>query len=209
MSRIISGTARGRHIKVPPGGTRPTTDRVRESLFAALDHLIGGFAGKHVLDLYAGSGALGLEAASRGAEVAVLVERDRRTAAVARENAGVVGAAGVRVVPAAVSAFLAGAPASFDVVLADPPYDLPAAHLEAVLERICAGWLADGAIVVVERATQGGGFRWPTRIVPLQHRTYGGTTLWYGRRALDGQDGRRRAPDSPDRRQRAPGGEER
>lgn len=191
MSRIISGTARGRPIKVPPGGTRPTTDRVRESLFAAVDHLIGGFAGTRVLDLYAGSGALGLEAASRGAELAVLVERDRRAAAIARENAGVVGAAGVRVVPIPVAAFLAGEPAAFDVVLADPPYDLPAVQLEAVLARLCDGWLADGAIVVVERATRDGGFRWPTRIAPLQHRTYGGTTLWYGRRALDGQDGRR------------------
>lgn len=188
MSRIISGAARGRHLKVPPSGTRPTTDRVRESLFAALEHLIGGFAGKRVLDLYAGSGALGLEAASRGAKVAVLVERDRRTAAITRQNADVVGVAGVQVVPAPVSVFLAGEPASFDVVLADPPYDLPAAHLEAVLERLCAGWLAGDAIVVVERATQGGQFHWPTGIVPLQHRTYGGTTLWYGRCALDDQD---------------------
>lgn len=209
MSRIISGAARGRRIKVPPSGTRPTTDRVRESLFAALDHLMGGFAGARVLDLYAGSGALGLEGASRGAEIVVLVERDRRTAAIARENASVVGAAGVRVVPAPVWVFLAGEPSPFDLVLADPPYDLPAVQLEAVLERLCEGWLVEGAIVVVERASQGGGFRWPTRIAPLQNRAYGGTTLWYGRRAPDGQDGRRRAPDSQDRRQRAPGREER
>jgi 16S rRNA (guanine966-N2)-methyltransferase len=188
MTRIIAGTARGRRIKVPPGGTRPTTDRVRESLFAALDHMLGGFAGARVLDLYAGSGALGLEAASRGAAEVVLVEKDRPSAAIARANAQVVGVAGVHVVTSPVAAFLAGQPHPFDLVLADPPYAAPAAEVESVLARLVAGWLAPEALVVVERATRGGEFDWPAGIETVRRSTYGATTLWYGQPAPEGED---------------------
>ena len=144
MTRIIAGSARGRRLKVPPAGTRPTTDRVRESMFATLDHMLGGFSGLRVLDLFAGSGALGLEAASRGATEVLLVERDRASAAVARANAGVVGAPGTRVVASPVSAFLSGAPSEFDLVLADPPYAVTAAEVEAVLARLVAGLAGPG-----------------------------------------------------------------
>ncbi len=188
MTRIIAGAARGRRLAVPSGGARPTTDRVRESMFASLDHLLGGFAGARVLDLFAGSGALGLEAASRGAGVVVLVERDRPSAAVARANAGVVGVPGVRVVTASVSAHLAGTPAPFDLVLADPPYVTTAAEVEAFLGDLTRGWLAPDAVVMVERATRGGEFTWPSGLVALRQRTYGATTLWYGQAASDGED---------------------
>ena len=129
MTRIIAGAARGRRLKVPSDGTRPTTDRVREALFARLDHLLGGFAGARVLDLFAGSGALGLEAASRGASAVVLVERDRRAAAVARANAATVGAPGVEIAAMTVAGYLAGAPRPFDLVLADPPYGVTSSEV--------------------------------------------------------------------------------
>ncbi|MCU0301495.1 MAG: 16S rRNA (guanine(966)-N(2))-methyltransferase RsmD [Candidatus Nanopelagicales bacterium] len=192
MTRIIAGVAKGRRLQVPAGGARPTTDRVRESLFASLDHLLGGFAGLSVLDLYAGSGALGLEAISRGATRAVLVERDRPTAAVARRNAAVVGGGAVRVVTAGVHTFL-GSPADpaeapFDLVLADPPYTMAAAELEAILVRLAEGWLARDAVVVVERPTRGGAFAWPSGLAALRESRYGSTTLWYGRAAPEGED---------------------
>jgi 16S rRNA (guanine966-N2)-methyltransferase len=157
-------------------------------MFASLDHLLGGFLGARVLDLFAGSGALGLEAASRGAALVVLVERDRPSAAVARANAAVVGAPGVRVVPASVAAHLAGQPERFDVVLADPPYAIEAAEVEAFLAALTRGWLAPGAVVLVERATRGGDFHWPSGLVALRQRAYGATTLWYGQSASDGED---------------------
>lgn len=193
MTRIIAGSARGRRLSVPSSGTRPTGDRVRESLFASLDHLMGGFAGARVLDLYAGSGALGLEAISRGAAGAVLVERDRRNASVARANAEVVDREAldegrVRIVAAPVSGHLAGTPEPFDLVLADPPYALRREELEGMLAKLPDGWLAPHAVVVVERAKAGGEFGWPTGIQRVREATYGTTTLWYGQRAPDGED---------------------
>jgi 16S rRNA (guanine966-N2)-methyltransferase len=192
VTRIIAGAAKGRRLEVPPGGARPTTDRVRESLFASLDHLLGGFAGLSVLDLYAGSGALGLEAVSRGAARAVLVERDRPTAAVARRNAALVAGGAARVVAAGVPGFLGAADqpdgGPFDLVLADPPYAMPAGELEAVLARLGGGWLTPRAVVVVERASRGGAFAWPEGIAALRESRYGSTTLWYGRAAPDGED---------------------
>ena len=185
MTRIIAGAARGRRLTVPERGARPTGDRIREAMFASLDHLLGGFAGARVLDLFAGSGALGLEAASRGARSVVLVERDRPSAEVIRANAATVGLAGVRVVPASVTAHLAGGAEPFDVVLADPPYAMSGAEVEAFLGLLTRGWLAPTAVVVVERATRGGAFTWPPGLVALREKAYGGTTLWYGQAAPD------------------------
>ena len=187
MTRIIAGAARGRRLTVPATGARPTSDRVRESMFAALDHLLGGFRGARVLDLYAGSGALGLEAASRGATTVVLVEQDRACAAVARGNAEAVGLAGVRVVTAAVARHLAGPPEPFDLVLADPPYTMGAIEVGSCLAALTRGWLAPGGLVVVERATRGDAVDWPSGLVALRSRAYGSTTLWYGQRASQGE----------------------
>ncbi len=135
MTRIIAGVAGGRRIETPKGAdTRPTSDRVREALFGALDAR-GALDGAAVLDLFAGSGALGLEAASRGARSVVLVESGREATAVARRNAATLGLDGVRVVQAPVQRYLATAthapldpPA--DVVLLDPPYGFGEAELE-------------------------------------------------------------------------------
>lgn len=188
MTRIIAGVARGRRIKVPENGARPTGDRIRESMFASLDHLLGGFNGSRVLDLFAGSGALGLEAASRGASSVVLVESDRRSAEVIRANTETVGLAGVRVVRAPVIAHLTGPAEPYDLVLADPPYAMTQSEVEAFLVLLTHGWLAPMAVVVVERATRGGAFTWPPGLVALREKAYGGTTLWYGQAAPDRED---------------------
>ncbi len=179
MTRIIAGSARGRRLSVPPGA-RPTTDRIRESLFSALDHQLGGFAGLRVLDLYAGSGALGLEAASRGATRVVLVEAHARAVAVIRQNAAAVGMPGIQVIGGTVAAHLGGVPEEFDLVLADPPYDLPTGQLTRVLAGLPHGWLAASAVVVVERATHADALVWPAGIVALRKIAFGTTTLWYG-----------------------------
>ncbi len=135
MTRIIGGTAGGRRIKAPPGDrTRPTSDRVREALFSTIDSELGSVAGLRFLDLYAGSGAVGLEARSRGAGVVTLVEHDRRTAAVIRENVRSLELTRVDVVVATADRALAHSPrAPYDVVFLDPPYAVPVEDVHAVL----------------------------------------------------------------------------
>lgn len=176
MTRIISGEARGRTIKVPEHGTRPTSDRAREGLFSSLQVRFG-FAGARVLDLFAGSGALGLEAASRGAESVVLVEKNPKAVAVIRHNIAVVGHPHVDVVEMKASTYVASAPKNhFDMVLADPPYDLDD---QAVVEMLHAliPTLVDGAAVVVERHRDSSETAWPACFVPttqkLKKRTFG------------------------------------
>lgn len=178
MTRIIGGVAGGRRIAVPPRGTRPTTDRVRESLFNILTarRELSGLA---VLDLYAGSGALGLEALSRGAATALLVESDPRAASVIARNIETLGLPGATLRRAAVAAVLAAGTASpVDLVLADPPYDVNAAEVEAVLAALMAhGWLREGAVAVVERAAGGAQLSWPAGWSAWPQRVYGDTRL--------------------------------
>lgn len=181
MPRIVAGQARGRRLRVPDGVTRPTSDRVREAVFSTLAHELGDWGGVRVLDLYAGSGALGLEAASRGAAQVVLVERDRRAVAVARANADQVSPDGrAKVLAMPVRTFLAGTPTQFDLVFLDPPYELAGDEVQAVLDNLAAAWLTPGAIVVVERASRGAPLRWPPSLLGWAHRAYSGTTVWYG-----------------------------
>lgn len=176
MARIISGQARGRTLKVPPQGTRPTSDRAKEGLFSSLQVRFG-FEGKRVADLFAGSGALGLEAASRGAAQVILVESHGPAAAIIRENARKVGHPDVQVEEAKVSTYLARAPRGyFDMVLADPPYDLAPESVRAMLEALIPA-LAPGAAVVVERHVASPETDWPEGFSPtgqkLKKRTYG------------------------------------
>ncbi|MEV1291834.1 16S rRNA (guanine(966)-N(2))-methyltransferase RsmD [Pseudonocardia sp. NPDC049635] len=177
MTRLIAGRAGGRRLAVPASGTRPTSDRVREALFSALDH-DPGLDGAAVLDVCAGSGALGLEALSRGAVDAVFVESDRRAAGVLRRNIDAVGLGGRVIVADAGAALGAPAPRAFDVVLLDPPYAVGDAEIaEWLLRAIGNGWPAPGATVVVERAKASGGFDWPTGLEPGRSRRYGDTVL--------------------------------
>lgn len=186
MTRIVGGTAGGRRLAVPAGrDTRPTSDRAREALFSALEARTGGLTGTRALDLYAGSGAVGLEALSRGAVRAVLVESDPKAVRVLQQNVATLGLPGAQVIARPVAAVLAEpAPESFDVVFADPPYALPAAELTAVLSgAIERGWIAPGAVVVVERATRDAAWTWPVGLSADRDRRYGEATLWYARAA--------------------------
>jgi 16S rRNA (guanine966-N2)-methyltransferase len=180
MTRIVAGAVGGRTIAVPPKGTRPTSDRVREAIFSRLEHL-GVLDGARVLDLFAGSGALGLEAASRGASEVVLVDSGRRAADVARRNVATLGLGGtVRVVADTAERYVAGAVGPFDVVFLDPPYDLTEAALAVVLEHLAApGVLARGAVVVVERSTRSPEPAWPAGLEPFARKDYGETAVHY------------------------------
>lgn len=180
MTRIIGGLAGGARLHVPVRGTRPTSERVREAVFSALDAR-SLCDGARVLDLFAGSGALGLEAASRGAESVVLVERDRAAAKVAQRNAEAVaksGAARALVEQVAVAPFLQRSGRSFDLVFIDPPYDLPDDELTVVLVDL-APLLAHPATVVVERSRKAGPLDPPGDLEVERTRDYGDTTLHY------------------------------
>ncbi|GAA3627151.1 16S rRNA (guanine(966)-N(2))-methyltransferase RsmD [Microbacterium awajiense] len=186
MTRIISGAAGSLALAVPDAGTRPTSDRVRESLFGALESA-GVLGGAAVIDLYAGSGALGLEALSRGAASADLVEKAPRAASVAERNARTVtaaigGHAVARVHRTAADAYLRTAPGPFDLAFLDPPYDLGDPELAHTLELLTET-LAPGALVVVERASRSTEPRLPAELEPTRSKRYGDTTLWWSTRA--------------------------
>lgn len=182
MTRIIAGAAGGRTIATPRGsGTRPTTDRVREAVFSRLEALTD-LDGARVLDLYAGSGALGLEAVSRGAAHLLAVEKHRATAALVERNARELGLAGrVRVRTGAVARVLQDGPGEgggYHVVLLDPPYPLGEEDLAEVLALLVAqGWLDPEAVVVVERSARSPEPRWPQGMTHLGSRGYGETAV--------------------------------
>jgi len=182
MTRLISGVAGGRRLKVPRTGVRPTGDRAREALFNALGYLVD-LRGATVLDLYAGSGALGLEALSRGAAGVVFVENGQGVLPVLKANVAAVGLPGGRVVKGSVPTVVAGSPpARFDVVLLDPPYVTPVEEVLAVLRALGSGdWLAPEAVLVVERSSREEPWEWPTPLVGLRDRRYGEAQLRYGR----------------------------
>jgi 16S rRNA (guanine966-N2)-methyltransferase len=179
--RIVAGTAGGRRLQAPDGrDTRPTADRVREALFSTLATMADG--GGRFLDLYAGSGAVGLEARSRGAAAVTLVEGDPKALRVLRDNVARLALGECTVLAGKVATVLArAADAPFDVLFADPPYALPPPALAEDL-RLAAthGWLLPDAVVVVERAGRDPDWGWPDGFTAVQHRRYGEATLWYG-----------------------------
>lgn len=181
MTRIISGFAKGRTIKVPPFGTRPTSDRVREAVFTSLTSRLGGFMDLMVLDLFAGSGAFGLEAISRGAKGCVLVEKNPAAAKIISENSKNLGFE-VEVKTADVKTFLRSKPSqTFDLVFIDPPYEIPNSEVEEVLTLLKVnGHLEPDAQIVVERSARGEQFTWPSGFEPVQERTYGETLVKSG-----------------------------
>jgi 16S rRNA (guanine966-N2)-methyltransferase len=211
VARVIAGEAGGRRLAVPGGrDTRPTSDRAREGLFSTIASMLGSLAGARVLDLYAGSGAVGLEALSRGAGHVLLVEHGARATHVIRENIEAIGLPGAVLAADRVERVLARGPAPaggqdstapaggqdstapaegqdsteegrYDVVFADPPYALADTAVSQVLSLLTGqGWLAPGALVIVERATRSGPLNWPDGFVPDRSRRYGEATFWYG-----------------------------
>ncbi|MGC4109139.1 MAG: 16S rRNA (guanine(966)-N(2))-methyltransferase RsmD [Nocardioides sp.] len=182
MTRIIGGRVGGRRITTPRGvSTRPTSDRVREALFATIESWCGSLSGLRFLDLYAGSGAVGLEAWSRGAGVVTLVEQDRRTAALISANARELGYNRAHVVTGTVAWALSRQPAApYDVAFLDPPYaqteESVGDDLTALVEQ---DWLVPGAMVVVERGSRGPEPPWPQGLSDSREKKYGETVLWY------------------------------
>ena len=163
---------------MPRTGTRPTTDRVRESLFNVLAARLD-LTGAAVLDLYAGSGALGLEALSRGAASATFVESDARAASVIAKNIAELGVTGATLRRGPVAAVLAaGSERPVDLVLADPPYDVAAGEIDALLAALATvGWTTAGTVVVVERRTSSQPLTWPDGWTAWPDRRYGDTRL--------------------------------
>jgi 16S rRNA (guanine966-N2)-methyltransferase len=194
MTRVIAGRAGGRRLAVPPGhGTRPTSDRAREGLFSTWQSLLGGpLDGERVLDLYAGSGAVGLEALSRGAGHTLLVEADARAARTVRENVKRLGLPGAEVRAGKARQIIQTPPQQpYDLVFLDPPYAVSDDDLREILLTLrTEGWLAPDALVTVERSTRGGEFRWPDGFEAIRARRYGEGTFWYGRAASTCEDAR-------------------
>ena len=209
MARVIAGAAGGRRLAVPDGrNTRPTSDRAREGLFATVTSIVGPLTGMRVLDLYAGSGAVGLEALSRGAGHVLLVESGGRAVSVILQNVAAIDLPGATVIADRVERVLARGPrpdptpgprpgprpgsgdqdedddasgGRYDVVFADPPYALADADVSRMLSLLAdEGWLAPEALVIVERATRSGPPHWPDGFVPDRARKYGEATFWYG-----------------------------
>lgn len=181
MTRIIAGAAGGRRLLTPPGaGTRPTSDRVREAVFGRLEHL-DAITGSHVVDLYAGSGALALEAVSRGASSALLVESDRRAAATIDQNVRHLGLAGVQVRTGTVETLVRAplTPAA-DLLFVDPPYAVSDPALADVLSQLVDhDSLALDAVLVVERSSRSAEPLWPAGVELIGPRRYGETTCWF------------------------------
>ncbi|MFF4762132.1 16S rRNA (guanine(966)-N(2))-methyltransferase RsmD [Streptomyces sp. NPDC001292] len=195
MTRVIAGRAGGRRLAVPPGsGTRPTSDRAREGLFSTWQSLLGGpLDGERVLDLYAGSGAVGLEALSRGAGHTLLVEADARAVRTVRENVKALGLPGADVRAGKAEQIVHTPPPAepYDIVFLDPPYAVSDDDLREILLTLrTQGWLAEDAIVTVERSTRGGEFTWPRGFAAIRARRYGEGTFWYGRAASTCEDAR-------------------
>ncbi|MEO5874037.1 MAG: 16S rRNA (guanine(966)-N(2))-methyltransferase RsmD [Streptosporangiaceae bacterium] len=183
MSRVIAGAAKGRRLAVPEGkDTRPTSDRAREGLFSTVQSLLGSLHGCRVADLYAGSGAVGLEALSRGAAHALLVEAGPRAARVIRDNIASLGLPGAELSADRVERVLRNGPRErYDFVFMDPPYALPDKEIGAVLEALRDNdWLAGDALVAVERSRRGEPVAWPAGFEAERERKYGEGIFYYG-----------------------------
>lgn len=182
MTRVIGGAARGRRLAVPDGNTRPTSDRAREGIFSTLESLLGDFADLRVLDLYAGSGALGIEARSRGASDVVLVDHHEKAVRVCRANIHSLGLDRVVAVKMTAKHFIESGSDRFDLIMADPPYDIGNREVEELLAALVAR-LNPGAVVAVERSSRGPALVWPQEYEALREREYGEATIYYARLA--------------------------
>ncbi len=182
MTRIVGGSWGGRRLVTPPGlATRPTAERVRAAVANTLA-AAGGLDGARVLDLYAGSGALGLELLSRGARSAVLVDNSRRAQQAIRANLQQLGTDRATVVAGDALGYASSTDESFDVVVADPPYDVPAAVLAAIITVLQQrGRLRPEADVILERSVRDAPFDWPDPLTRIKTKRYGDTLVCYGR----------------------------
>lgn len=187
--RIIAGVARGRVLASVAGPTRPTSDRAREGVFSSLLSEFGDFYDLNFLDLFAGSGAMGLEALSRGATIVHAVEKDELACKTIATNAELVlknKTAGIfHLYSMPVHKFLeATPPTTYDIVYADPPYLVSDAELHKDLVNLRVdGFLNEGSLVAVERADKSGTLEWPKGYQPLRSRKYGRALIYYAKLA--------------------------
>jgi 16S rRNA (guanine966-N2)-methyltransferase len=182
MTRIIGGDFRGRSIKVPDAETRPTSSRVREAIFSSVEHAVSGLDDLRVLDLFSGSGAFGIEAISRGAAEAVLIEKDLRAADTLHTNVANFGIKKARVVIADAFSDVAqkSGRGTFDVVFIDPPYSFEDQDVDALIANLVKNdWLNEYAVIVVERGSRSQ-VQWPESVEELRKKVYGDTSIWYG-----------------------------
>ena len=185
MTRIIAGAAKGRRLKVPDSQVRPTSDRVREAIFNTVSTLVTDIEREDVLDLFAGTGALGLEALSRGARSATFVECAGPVIQVLRDNIATVGFGG-EVLQQDVLRWDSALTTQASLVFLDPPYETPQTQIQQLLVRLLTlGVFTPDAIVILEGPTAWIDWDWPSGFVALRQRVYGGTCVWYGGVALD------------------------
>jgi 16S rRNA (guanine966-N2)-methyltransferase len=187
--RIIAGLAKGRTLSAVGGATRPTSDRAREGLFSSLLSEFGDFVGLNFLDLFAGSGAIGLEALSRGASLVHAVEKEESAMRTINKNAEIVQASKTtgefHLYSMSAQKFVeSSAPASYHIIYIDPPYDFPDGELNVLLEKLIAGdFVRPDALIVVERASKSVALKWPQGYEGLRERNYGQAHIYYGVRA--------------------------
>lgn len=190
--RIIAGLAKGRTLSTVAGATRPTSDRAREGLFSSLLSEFGDFTALNVLDLFAGSGAIGLEALSRGAGLVHAVEKNEAACKTITKNAEIVAKSKVpgefHLYSMPVQKFLEmSSPAKYDIVYIDPPYEFSDVELFKCLVQLrSGGFVKDDAVIAVERASKAGSMKWPTGYEPLRARNYGQAVIYYGKLAQNG-----------------------
>lgn len=183
--RIVGGVARGRTLSSVAGPTRPTSDRAREGLFSSLLSEFGDFEGLNFLDLFAGSGAIGLEALSRGASVVHAVEKDENAGRTIKTNADLVKKGNTlgdfHLYAMSVQKFLESpALTSYDIIYVDPPYDFPDSDLyKCLMELQAGGFVREGAVVAVERASKSSAVEWPDGFEALRERNYGQAVIYY------------------------------
>lgn len=184
--RIIAGVSKGRTLGSVAGATRPTSDRAREGLFSSLTSEFGDFLGLNFLDLFGGSGAIGLEALSRGASIVHVVERDANAQKTIENNFELVKknqpVGNFHLYSMSAQRFVADPPKEkYHIVYIDPPFDFTNMEIEEVLEKLLRGdFLKDDALIAVERTAKGSNFSWPQGFSPARERNYGAASIFYG-----------------------------
>lgn len=184
--RIIAGVARGRTLGVVAGATRPTSDRAREGLFSSLTSEFGSFDGLHVLDLFGGSGAIGLESLSRGASIVHIVEKDDEAQKTIENNFELVQKSNplgkFQLFGMSAERFLKDIPkVKYHLVYIDPPYEFSNQAVEDVLTALYDGeFLSSDSFIAVERTARQAQFIWPDAFAPARERNYGQATIYYG-----------------------------
>ena len=183
--RVIAGMAKGRNLISPIGTTRPTSDRAREALFSSLESEFGSLNNLSMLDLYCGSGAVGVEALSRGAAIVTAIDNDEKATNIARQNFEIIeklaGIGTYSVITMSAGKFLdKPADLPYDIVFLDPPYELPNNEIEKNLSSLMSNkYLKPSTVIAIERDSKSRPLTWPTGLSEVKERKYGAATIYY------------------------------